>query len=106
MQQDFHFQLGDQVIVIDDLVTGAETKLEAITVLRTAGAEVQDLVVFLNRSVDAAKILKHCGVTLHAVWEFEELLDFAQISGFLKRNQREIISKYPERLRNFMANKN
>src|SRR5262249_2981402 len=43
------YQPGQTAVVIDDLVTGADSKLEAIRVLEDAGLTVRDVLVLVDR---------------------------------------------------------
>lgn len=43
------FAPGERVLLIDDLVTKADSKLETIAVLKEAGLEVSDVVVLVDR---------------------------------------------------------
>ena len=67
---------GDIVLFIDDLVTHADTKLEAIKVARERLMTVNDMVVLIDREQGgAAELAKH-NCRLHAVFPLTELLDF------------------------------
>ncbi len=93
---------GDKVLLIDDLVTEAGTTLKAIETIRSTGAEVTDLLVFLDRSYDAEDLLLRHGVKLHAVWQFDDLMDFALFNHYLNRTQCDTIAEYPHKLRRYM----
>jgi len=69
------FEEGDTVLLIDDLITQADSKLEAIKSLETAGLRVTDVLVFLDREQGGARALRAAGYNLHAVFTITELLD-------------------------------
>ena len=69
------FQPGERVVVIDDLATTGESKLEAIEKLRHADLRVEDVVVLINRGSEAGEKLASHGYRLHAVFTLAQLLD-------------------------------
>ncbi len=104
-EEEFDVWSAQNVLLIDDLVTGASTKLQAIEAIRALGGSVTDLLVFLDRSGGrAAEALATEGVTLHSVWEFDDLLEFwygmpKGENRTMTRTEFEVISAYPEKLR-------
>jgi len=75
------FNLGDTALVIDDLVTHAESKLEAIHTLETNGLRVRDVAVLVDREQGAAAQLATAGYTLHAALRLSQLLDYWRATG-------------------------
>ncbi|MFP4302108.1 MAG: orotidine-5'-phosphate decarboxylase [Spirochaetaceae bacterium] len=73
---------GMRVLLLDDLVTRATSKVEAAGILREAGLEVEDLVVLIERG-DARKELAEAGLRLHAVYHAEALIDAARVRGMI-----------------------
>jgi uridine monophosphate synthetase len=67
---------GETVLVLDDLVTHAESKLEAIHVLEGAGLVVRDIAVLIDREQGGAAQLAQAGYTLHAAVTLRQLLDY------------------------------
>jgi uridine monophosphate synthetase len=65
---------GQTAVVIDDLVTKADSKLEAIRVLEAEGLIVRDVLVLVDREQGGARQLAEAGYTLHAAARFSELL--------------------------------
>lgn len=63
------------VLLIDDLITGADTKLEAVEALKGMGHEVHDLVVLIDREQGGTKKLNACGIGVYPVFKTLELLD-------------------------------
>jgi orotate phosphoribosyltransferase len=91
----FLIPAGQGCLLIDDLVTGADTKLEAIAAIQRQGVDVTNLLVFLDRSTDAKAILAKHGVSLHALWQSEEFLNFAVDNNYLSVADKEKIISYP-----------
>lgn len=59
--------------IIDDLVTGAETKLEAIKAAQEMGYEVTDIMVIIDREEGGAQELAKRGARLYAAFKITQL---------------------------------
>jgi uridine monophosphate synthetase len=70
-----HFQQGERVVVLDDLITTGGSKLRAIAPLEDAGLEVRDVVVLVDREQGGAGELAETGYVLHAVLRLTEMLE-------------------------------
>jgi uridine monophosphate synthetase len=66
---------GQTVLVIDDLVTHAESKLEAIHVLEANGLVVRDVAVLVDREQGGTEQLAAAGYHPHAAVTLGQLLD-------------------------------
>ena len=69
------FAAGETVVVLDDLVTTGESKIEAMEPLGAAGLTVRDVVVLVDREQGGREELAARGLTLHAVLTLGQLLD-------------------------------
>jgi len=77
------FATGDRAVIIDDVVTRGDAKLEALMVLRAAGLVVTDMVVLVDREEGAQKLLTAQGTSLHAVMTLSELARRAHHLGLI-----------------------
>jgi uridine monophosphate synthetase len=77
------FNPGETVIVIDDVVSRGESKLEAIGVLESHGLLVRDVAVLVDREQGGAAQLAAAGYTLHAVLELSRALRYWHDTGAL-----------------------
>jgi uridine monophosphate synthetase len=75
------FDLGDTVLVIDDLVTHADSKIEAIRVLEANQLRVRDVAVVVDREQGGSEQLAAAGYTLHAAVRLGQLLDYWRASN-------------------------
>lgn len=66
---------GETIVVIDDLATTGDSKIEAIRKLEEANLKVRDVVVLIDRGQGAGPMLAEAGYHLHAVAALPELLD-------------------------------
>ena len=91
------FVEGEQVVVIDDLVTTGESKFESITQLEAAGLKVDDIVVLIDRQSGAAKNLADKGYRMHALFSLNQLLDYwdekSKVPAQTIRAVREFLDK-------------
>lgn len=88
------FTPGEMVLVIDDLVTKADSKLETIAVLEEAGLKVHDVVVLVDREQGGAGQLADRGYTLNAAFRFTQLLDFYHRVGKVDDAKYQEARKY------------
>ncbi|KAH9584208.1 Orotidine 5'-phosphate decarboxylase domain [Trypanosoma melophagium] len=90
------YKKGDRVVIIDDLVTTGETKVEAIERLKSAGLEIVSIVVLIDREMGAKKFLGSLGYDFEAVVTLSRLLPLWLQSG-------AITEKQMSEVRTFMA---
>jgi uridine monophosphate synthetase len=88
------FEAGETVLLVDDLITRGDSKLEAAAPLEAAGLKVQDIVVLIDREQGGAADLARRGYTLHAVLRLSEMLDALLESGRISQAQRDEVTAY------------
>lgn len=88
------FLLGGNVVVLDDLVTQADTKLEGIQVLETNGLTVVLVMVLIDRMQGGRQQLESRGYTMKALFTIEELLDFYVERKWLEAPKATEVMKY------------
>ena len=76
-----HFEPGERVVVIDDIVTDGASKLEAIEPLEAAGLVVRDLVILIDREQGGRERLAAKGYVLHAVLTISACFDALEAAG-------------------------
>jgi orotate phosphoribosyltransferase len=85
---------GCKVLLVDDLITKAGSKLEAIKALLNAGHEVTDCMVFLDREQGGPREMAELGVTLHSIVGLTSALEVYKSSGALNSEQYTKIREY------------
>lgn len=85
---------GQTALVIDDLVTRAESKLEAIRVLEANGLLVHDVAVLVDREQGGAAQLAAAGYQLHAAVTLSQLLDHWRATGGIDAATYERVHAY------------
>ncbi|MCC6621414.1 MAG: orotidine-5'-phosphate decarboxylase [Deltaproteobacteria bacterium] len=81
------FSRGDRAIVIDDVATRGDSKLEAFVQLESVGLEVTDVVVLIDREGGARQIVEASGRRFHAVYGLSRLVDRWSASGRITPEQ-------------------
>jgi uridine monophosphate synthetase len=88
------FEQGETVVLIDDLATTAGTKFEVIQQLTSAGLEVQDVVVLIDRQGGAAQALAKAGYNFHAFFTLAQMIEFWENSGKLSTQQADEVRDF------------
>jgi len=94
------FKEGDNVLVVEDLVTSGASVLETVRDLNSVGLTVTDVVVLLDRQQGAKQELEKRGLKLHSVFTMEELINTLVEAGKLTGPTLELVKNFLE------ANKN
>lgn len=68
------FAEGDKVILLDDLITKGDSKIEAIEQVENAGLIVEKLIVLVDREQGGLKMVNDAGHTIEAAFTISELL--------------------------------
>ncbi|MDQ7815161.1 MAG: phosphoribosyltransferase family protein [Patescibacteria group bacterium] len=85
---------GGSVLLVDDLITQADSKLEAIRVLEKNGLRVRDAVVLVDREQGGVTGLARFGCTLHTIFTLTELLDFYVAESRIPPEKRDKVLEY------------
>jgi uridine monophosphate synthetase len=88
------FNAGETVVVIDDLATTGETKIEIIERLEAAGLKVIDIVVLIDREQGAQAYLKERGYNYYAVTGLRNLLNEWKMNGTISDAQFEEVEAF------------
>jgi orotate phosphoribosyltransferase len=88
------YTLGDTVLLIDDLVTHADSKLAAARVLEANGLRVRDVAVLIDREQGGPAQLAAAGYTLHAATHLSQLLAYFRRTGGIDEAQYAAVTAY------------
>lgn len=88
------FEPGDAVLLVDDLITRGDSKLEAIEPMEEAGLTVQDVLVLIDREQGGAEDLAQRGYRLHAVLRLTEILNILRQSARITPEQYTEVLAY------------
>ena len=99
------FHQGQKALLIDDVITNAESKLETIKPLTEEGLVVEDVVVLLDRGQGGPELLKKAGYRCHCILTMDEVFDtllkykrinkemVAKCSKFMKQSKQQFLKK-------------
>jgi len=93
------YKPGDTVLVIDDVVSRAHSKLEALRLLEAVHLKVTDLIVVVDRQMGGAEILEARGYRVHHVLTLQEILDTLLALGHMSEERHRFISAWLEESR-------
>ncbi|MFH1749736.1 MAG: orotate phosphoribosyltransferase [bacterium] len=68
------FEAGQTVLLIDDLITKADSKLEAIQILEEKGLVIKDVLVLIDREQGGKDQLAEREYSLHSVFTLPQLM--------------------------------
>jgi uridine monophosphate synthetase len=88
------YEKGEQVVLVDDLITTGKSKFEALDVLGQAGLVVKDLVVLIERGTAGRRELKERGVRLHACFNVNEFVSLCRRGGFITEEAYMAIEEF------------
>lgn len=88
------FSAGETVLVIDDLVTHADSKLEAVRVLEANGLRVRDVAVLVDREQGGTAQLAAAGYALHAAMRLSQLLSYFRRTGSIDEARYAEVTAY------------
>lgn len=88
------FSAGETVLVIDDLVTHADSKLEAVRVLEANGLRVRDVAVLVDREQGGTAQLAAAGYALHAATRLSQLLSYFRRTGSIDEARYAEVTAY------------
>ena len=91
---DGDYERGKTALIVDDLVTGADSKLEAIEVLENNGLVVKDVAVVFDREQGGADQLAERGYALHAALKIKSTLRFYADVGKITLGQLKRLLSY------------
>jgi orotate phosphoribosyltransferase len=67
------FKNGERAVLVDGMVTNAETKIKALNILKKFGLKCDKVVVVIDRE-EGSERLKDYGVKLHSIFKFKDLI--------------------------------
>jgi len=88
------FREGQTALLVDDLVTRADSKLEAIQVLERNGVKVQDVMVLVDLEQGGRERLKEAGYRLHTASRLSTLLRWYLNTGKIGQARYEEVMAY------------
>lgn len=88
--------VGKKIIIVDDLVTHAGTKLEAIKAAESLGFEVIGVALLFDREQGGAEELKKMGYQVYSALKLSDTLDYYLEKGKITQERYNQIKDYLE----------
>lgn len=85
---------GDEVVVIEDLVTSGGSTLSTVERLRAAGLMVNHAIVLIDREQGGVQNLAQHGVTVHGVFTMSAMLDSLLRQDAITQDQAENVRRF------------
>lgn len=91
---DGDYKKGGIALVVDDLITKADSKLEAIELLERNGLKVKDVLVIIDRQQGGVNELAKKGCRLHSVFKIKPILRLYKETGKITAKELKYILNY------------
>ena len=92
-----HYEKGQQVIVIEDLISTGKSSLQVVEVLKYAGVDVMGMVsIFSYGFPVASNSFAQAGVTYCSLTNYKTILQLAMEKGLVPADTEEMLVKWSE----------
>ncbi len=88
------FNAGEKVLVIDDIITDGQSKIEAIEPLKDSGLVVSDVLVIVDREQGGASKLEQSGYALHSIGKLSEIIAQLAEKGKIDEETRQSVDDF------------
>jgi orotate phosphoribosyltransferase len=88
-------QKGQNVVVVEDLISTGNSSLLAVEALRDAGANVKGMIAIFSYGFDVAdENFKNANVNLNTLSDYEHLLELAVEKQYITENEQIILQDW------------
>lgn len=88
------YQAGQTALLIDDLVSQADSKIEALAKLKAAELKVTDLLMLVDRQQGGKALLEQQGYRVHVATTISDLLQHYHQTGAIEESRYQEVTKY------------
>ncbi len=85
---------GKRVLLVEDLITDAGSKIHFAESIRANGAYIEDVLVVFDRNQGGAEVLQRSGMSLHSLTDLDVALNVAQNNNIVTNNTITLVKKY------------
>ncbi len=86
---------GDRVLVIEDLISTGKSSLGAVDALRKCEAEVIGMIAIFSYNFSSSReAFEKADIVLHTLSNYDVLVDVAIESGYVKKEQLEVLRQW------------
>lgn len=97
---------GKTAVMIDDLITRADSKFEAAKVLKDFGIKVKDVVVLVDREQGGKKELAKKGFKLHYAFTLSQMMELFKQKGRLSKEAHSNAMQRLDAMNKYLGVKN
>ncbi|MGD9898242.1 MAG: orotidine-5'-phosphate decarboxylase [Calditrichaceae bacterium] len=90
------YQKGDVCLVIDDVMTTGESKIETAQAFQEAGISVRDFIVVIDRSFDNGASLQKKGYQVTSILNIREVAEVLAHEGLITQDQHQTVIRFLE----------
>ncbi|MDF0553861.1 bifunctional orotidine-5'-phosphate decarboxylase/orotate phosphoribosyltransferase [Kamptonema sp. UHCC 0994] len=88
-----HFQAGEMIVVVDDILISGKSAMEGAAKLKSAGLDVEDIVVFIDHGQGVKDRLHENGYQAHAVLTLLEIAQILYQSGRIDSDRFNLLTQ-------------
>jgi len=85
------FEQGDHVVLVDDLITKGDSKLEAITQVEAAGLIIDKFIVLVDREQGGLDMIRGEGYVIEAAFGITTLIESLYAQMKIDKNQHDTV---------------
>jgi len=90
------YQAGERILLVDDVITRGDSKLEALQPLAEAGLIIEDIAVLLDRQSGGTEALTARGYRVHAALTLRGLIDALFTDEYISTAQHRLVLDWLE----------
>lgn len=88
-------QKGQNVVVVEDLISTGNSSLMAVEALKAAGANVKGMVAIFTYGFDVSvQNFKDANITLNTLGNYDTLLDLAVAKNYITEKEQETLAEW------------
>lgn len=90
-----HVSKGQNVVVVEDLISTGKSSLNAVAALKEAEVNVKGMVAIFSYGFEVASDnFENAGVELHTLGNYENLLEQALDTNYITESQQDILAQW------------
>lgn len=90
-----HLEHGQNVVVVEDLISTGKSSLNAVATLKEAGANVKGMIAIFTYGFNVSKdSFEAEDLTLHTLSNYESLLDQALETNYITKKQQDLLAQW------------
>ena len=90
-----HLSSGQNVVVIEDLISTGKSSLNAVKALKAAGANVKGMLAIFTYGFDIAKVsFEEANIELQTLSNYESLLEQALDTNYITKDQQDLLAQW------------